>query len=230
MSRGIPVLGLFVVLFAISSCGESRAPDRGTAAGQSNPSNSSNSTGTTNINAQATNTSRPPSPTAVVVEACVTADSLRVRSGPGTEFAMVGGISRGECYIAEGRNSDSSWLQLLVPGLDGGWASAEYLSLDESPQQLAVTRALPTTTPIRPLPTITRQPTLTTPITPASPSGGSNCHPSYSGVCLIVGIGDYDCSSGSGNGPNYAYGPFRVVGPDSFGLDGDGDGIACEGG
>ena len=58
----------------------------------------------------------------------------------------------------------------------------------------------------------------------------SNCHSSYSGVCLKSGIGDYDCAAGSGNGPNYIAGPFMVVGPDEFDLDRDGDGVGCESG
>jgi hypothetical protein len=62
--------------------------------------------------------------------------------------------------------------------------------------------------------------------TPKPPS--ANCHPSYEGVCLTPGIGDYDCAGGSGNGPNYVAGPIRVVGWDEFGLDRDGDGIGCE--
>ena len=60
------------------------------------------------------------------------------------------------------------------------------------------------------------------------PPAQSECHPSYEGVCLKVGIGDYDCAGGSGNGPNYVEGPFRVVGYDEFGLDREGDGLACE--
>jgi endonuclease YncB( thermonuclease family) len=67
------------------------------------------------------------------------------------------------------------------------------------------------------------------------PNGGcppppppSNCHPSYTGACLYVGQGDYDCAGGSGNGPNYIQGPVYVVGYDEFGLDGDNDGIGCE--
>ncbi|HEY7100265.1 MAG TPA: hypothetical protein VH573_01350 [Mycobacteriales bacterium] len=58
----------------------------------------------------------------------------------------------------------------------------------------------------------------------------STCDPSYVGQCLKDGIGDYDCSSGSGNGPNYVYGTVRVVGSDPFGLDRDGDGLGCEDG
>lgn len=53
-----------------------------------------------------------------------------------------------------------------------------------------------------------------------------DCNPNYSG-CLKSGAGDYDCASGSGNGPNYT-GTVRVIGYDEFGLDRDGDGWGCE--
>jgi len=52
------------------------------------------------------------------------------------------------------------------------------------------------------------------------------CHPSYSG-CLNPNASDYDCAGGSGNGPYYT-GRVRVIGPDVFGLDRDGDGWGCE--
>jgi len=54
----------------------------------------------------------------------------------------------------------------------------------------------------------------------------SNCHPSYSG-CLKMNAGDYDCASGSGNGPNYT-GPVEVYNSDPFDLDRDNDGWGCE--
>ena len=62
---------------------------------------------------------------------------------------------------------------------------------------------------------------------PVSPQRG-NCSPCYPDVCLKVGVGDYDCAGGSGNGPNYVNGPVRVVGCDPFGLDRDGDGWGCQ--
>lgn len=61
---------------------------------------------------------------------------------------------------------------------------------------------------------------------PTAPS--AKCHPSYQGACLDPSVSDYDCAGGSGNGPGYVRGPIRVVGPDDYGLDRDGDGIACE--
>jgi len=61
----------------------------------------------------------------------------------------------------------------------------------------------------------------------ASPSAKKKCHPSYKGACLDRYAYDYDCIGGSGNGPKYT-GKVRVVGPDVFRLDADGDGWGCE--
>ncbi len=54
----------------------------------------------------------------------------------------------------------------------------------------------------------------------------SACHPSYEGQCVPVDVEDVDCAGGDGNGPFYV-GRVTVVGPDEYGLDGDGDGIGC---
>jgi hypothetical protein len=54
------------------------------------------------------------------------------------------------------------------------------------------------------------------------------CDPNYKGRCLRPNVSDYDCAGGSGNGPYYVSGPFRVVGTDHYRLDADHDGIACE--
>jgi hypothetical protein len=62
--------------------------------------------------------------------------------------------------------------------------------------------------------------------TKTAPSGGGNCHPSYS-PCVPV-ASDVDCAGGSGNGPAFVDGPIRVTGPDEYDLDRDGDGIACD--
>ena len=54
------------------------------------------------------------------------------------------------------------------------------------------------------------------------------CDANYKGRCLRPHVSDYDCAGGSGNGPYYVSGPFRVVGTDHYRLDSDHDGIACE--
>lgn len=55
----------------------------------------------------------------------------------------------------------------------------------------------------------------------------ADCHPAYAGACLKPDAGDYDCRSGGGDGPNYVTHSVKVVGEDVFGLDGNGDRIAC---
>jgi hypothetical protein len=92
------------------------------------------------------------------------------------------------------------------------------------------------TTPARPKTTrpAAPRPVVTTTVAPrpaphtTSAAPVRNCDPAYPNVCLRDGIGDYDCAGGSGNGPNYVRGPIKVLPPDPFGLDRDGDGIGCE--
>ncbi|GEP34117.1 hypothetical protein NSZ01_18850 [Nocardioides szechwanensis] len=61
-------------------------------------------------------------------------------------------------------------------------------------------------------------------VTPPPPP--SNCTSGYS-PCLTPAY-DYDCAGGSGDGPEFAYGPVYVTGSDPYDLDRDGDGVACE--
>jgi hypothetical protein len=60
---------------------------------------------------------------------------------------------------------------------------------------------------------------------PPEPSPPQDCQ-GYD-PCLPPGP-DVDCAGGSGNGPRYVNGPVYVSGGDPYGLDGDGDGVACE--
>lgn len=58
-----------------------------------------------------------------------------------------------------------------------------------------------------------------------SGSGGGtspgDCDPNYEGACVPTGYGDVNCADVTGT-------DFYVTGEDIYGLDGDGDGIACE--
>lgn|SRR5512132_222950 len=62
------------------------------------------------------------------------------------------------------------------------------------------------------------------------PPRRDGCDPAYPDVCLDPAAEDYDCAGGSGNGPEYVEGPIRVLAPDPFDLDGNGDGVGCENG
>jgi len=63
-------------------------------------------------------------------------------------------------------------------------------------------------------------------VAPVAKKVTSKCDPNYSGCVPIAS--DVDCGGGSGNGPEYLYGTASVIGSDIYGLDRDGDGIACE--
>ncbi|TDX80712.1 surface rod structure-forming protein G [Rathayibacter sp. PhB151] len=62
---------------------------------------------------------------------------------------------------------------------------------------------------------------------PVAAAADAGCHSSYAGECVPI-ASDGDCASGKGDGPVYIQGPVTVVGPDSYRLDNDGDGIACD--
>jgi hypothetical protein len=98
------------------------------------------------------------------------------------------------------------------------------------------TTAPPTTTTTAPPTTTTTVPPTTAPPPPPTTAApqpqvqpkqqAPSCHPSYSGCVPIAS--DVDCAGGSGDGPEYVSGPINVIGPDEYGLDSDGDGVACE--
>jgi resuscitation-promoting factor RpfB len=71
-------------------------------------------------------------------------------------------------------------------------------------------------------------PSTAPPPPPTAPEQG--CDPSYPDVCLDPAVEDYDCAGGTGNGPEYVEGPIRVLPPDPFDLDREGDGVGCESG
>jgi hypothetical protein len=100
-----------------------------------------------------------------------------------------------------------------------------------TPPTTTTTPPTTTTTTAPPPATTAPPPTTTAPPPPTTmalvPAGG--CTPGYS-PCIPPG-GDVDCAGGRGNGPRYVEGPVTVdpAGGDPYGLDGEGDGIGCEG-
>lgn len=60
----------------------------------------------------------------------------------------------------------------------------------------------------------------------APTAAAQDCNPNYSGC--VPNASDVDCAGGNGNGPAYVAGPVQVTGDDVYGLDRDGDGVACD--
>ncbi|MBM7568342.1 N-acetylmuramoyl-L-alanine amidase [Paenibacillus sacheonensis] len=57
--------------------------------------------------------------------ATVTADSLRIRSGPGTGYSVIGSLKQGEQVSVAGSQSD--WLKIRTSGGSTGWVAKEYV-------------------------------------------------------------------------------------------------------
>ena len=81
----------------------------------------------------------------------VTASSMRVRSGPGTEYLMIAGVRFDAAVEITGRTADNTWLLSEL-----GWLFAEYVEVDGDLNSLPVlyefNSGLPSPTPITPTP------------------------------------------------------------------------------
>ena len=113
-------------------------------------------------------------------------------------------------------------------------ATTRYRSTDQEPAETVISQspkagawALPDTT-VRLVVAKTPPPPSTAPPPPTAPE--QDCDPSYLDMCLDPAVEDYDCAGGTGNGPEYVEGPIRVLPPDPFDLDREGDGVGCENG
>jgi uncharacterized protein YraI len=106
-------------------------------------------------------------PQPVVLDACVTNSTIRVRSGPGKEYEVIGGMVSGTCMSLSGRNEESDWVYMISEDNKTGWVSASLLTIEGNVSRLSVRSALqplslvPTTkvVPTQKLPpTATRRP------------------------------------------------------------------------
>jgi hypothetical protein len=105
-------------------------------------------------------------------------------------------------------------------------ATTKYKSTDQYPAEIVISQSHKAGAWVLPDSTIS----LVAAKTPPAPEPPPNCDPSYPDVCLDPAVEDYDCAGGSGNGPGYVEGPIRVLPPDPFDLDREGDGVGCENG
>ncbi len=86
-------------------------------------------------------TATPAAKAVVVLEGCVTTATLNVREGPGKEFKVYRGLSRGECEHFDARSGDTGWLRLadLKTNTAGRlWVSAQFIDLKGSAGDLPV--------------------------------------------------------------------------------------------
>ncbi|MEP7292543.1 MAG: SH3 domain-containing protein [Chloroflexota bacterium] len=64
--------------------------------------------------------------------------TTNVRGGPDTRFEIVGQLSAGDEVIIDGRDAQSRWLHVLLPGGEGGWLPVFALILTGDVNDVAV--------------------------------------------------------------------------------------------
>lgn len=69
--------------------------------------------------------------------------SLRLRSGPGTTFGVVGSAPNGQSITASGRNGQKDWVQVRTPDGKSAWAAANFLNCSPPLDSLPVATAAP---------------------------------------------------------------------------------------
>ncbi|MEZ4642375.1 MAG: SH3 domain-containing protein [Chloroflexota bacterium] len=85
----------------------------------------------------ATSTPKPPSPIITI-----TGTRVNIRSGPGTDYAVIQTLDKDDTAPAVGFNSEQTWVQIELPDNTLGWVSADLVDIDNS-DQIIVTDALP---------------------------------------------------------------------------------------
>ena len=196
----------FLAVLALSSLLITSCSSTPTQSHQTSLVNTSKPTSTSRIYP----TTKPSATTKPIIRGCVTVSSLRIRSGPGTEYQMLGGLIRDDCVTIIEATSDKKWGKINHEGIIG-WVALEYMTINTTLSGIAVF-SYPTKTP-KPLPTWTSR--------PAPTAVSSNCHPSYPTVCIPYPPPDLDCG-------DIPYRRFQVIGSDPHRFDGDNDGIGCE--
>jgi uncharacterized protein YgiM (DUF1202 family) len=113
-------------------------------------------------------TATPSGPTAFV-----NVDSLNLRSGPGADYDLVSKLNRNQSMSLLGRNGESTWARVRVPGGAEGWVSTQYITTTVPLASLPVIQTTsptptrgPVATPALPAPT-PGQPLATTAPAPA---------------------------------------------------------------
>ena len=78
--------------------------------------------------------------------------NVNIRSGPSTNVNVIGSLAGGETAVANGRNTDSSWLRITVPDSNKlGWVFANLVIPAGDVGALSVVDASSTAVPLQPM-------------------------------------------------------------------------------
>ncbi len=131
---------------------------------------------------------------------------INVRSGPGTNYGLIGSANQGEQFEIKGRNDDASWYLICCVNGQQGWVSTELT--DEDNEELAPivsAPALPTAAPVAQAPQSepTQPPAAAAPPAEAPPADTPAPAPAPSGD-ECAGIGGDGCKFKLRGGPSFA--------------------------
>jgi uncharacterized protein YraI len=72
-------------------------------------------------------------PNKVVAKVNLTESRLNIRSGPGTEFLVIGKAEPNDTFDVIGRNDAATWVKVVTPDVSDqdGWVSAEFVILSQ---------------------------------------------------------------------------------------------------
>lgn len=76
----------------------------------------------------------------------VNANTLLIRSGPGTSYDQIGRLQRDDLVTVLGRNSECDWLRIRAPNGTVGWVKLEFLEPKTCETSLPIFEAPPTRT------------------------------------------------------------------------------------
>ena len=110
-------------------------------------------------------TSIPPTPAAVVITG-----ALNVRSGPGTNYPIIGVLKKADSVAIQGRTPKGDWLRICcLAGGETGWIAASLVETSIPATAIPIVTAIPSTP--TPRPTNTATPTLapTSTVVPPTP-------------------------------------------------------------
>jgi len=172
-------------------------------------------------------TPEPPTPTPNPVVRLSAGQAVNVRSGPGTNYPVIGRLTAGQSYEVTGVNPARTWLQFQLGGRQG-WVWADLVTVSGELRTVQVAQNIPPPPTAAPRPTTPPQPTAPPPTAvPRYPfillKGVERCEPN-AGVSYYEGFVRY-----RNNAPRNGvcvhtafYGP-RVT--KCSGCDGVGDGV-----
>jgi hypothetical protein len=111
------------------------------------PTATSRPTGTPTLTPSVTPTPGP--------DAVVTADALTLRGGPGTVYARLGTLRKGDSLTVTARTAAGDWLAVTTQAGKKGWVAAAYVDLNLPPDEIPLAAEVPPT----PTPPPTQPPT-----------------------------------------------------------------------